>query len=473
MRVSRTLPWWAGLCAALCSADAAHATGTMAAGDPTPIEQRVAIAVGPSRTTLWTQVRLDASSGQIGIIVPARPGASIDWVTDAWMEALEASTAPRILPPTHLTAACPGEPEPVDPVHVAGTLAHVAPLSASHPVEVLADAWAVDAWATQHGLTLSGSMFTRLASMTGQRFIVTRFEAPDGEVLTPTLRVTGPDVANAMPFALSEAGDRTVQLTTWVISEGRAALEGGPELSLSSIAATYDAATGTTDYRELSASALQNAGASAWLTERASATAFTESLHAYRDHHIGSLADEYAARAAIYEGDVTASLCASSLTSALTSDLPVAASCARASLGVVEGMDTCVESPSTGTVDPSALRCGTVADDFAVALGELTGAATWLTRISMSIAPHAVGDDRHVTIASGSPVDPVLETTHLDTSGCGMDAGGAGGGDAAGGTGGTAGPRAPHRPRTRTGGGHELRKPRGRLRSGHRRDLCR
>ena len=71
----------------------------LASSSLTPVEQRIAVSVGPQRTTLWTSLRFEAAGGIVGVVVPAPPGASLDWSSDAWMEALEVATAPRIFPP--------------------------------------------------------------------------------------------------------------------------------------------------------------------------------------------------------------------------------------------------------------------------------------------------------------------------------------------------------------------------------------
>ncbi|HSN99820.1 MAG TPA: hypothetical protein VLS89_16100, partial [Candidatus Nanopelagicales bacterium] len=97
---------WTGFSAAavacgMLSGGWAHAFGTLSSGEAAPLEQRVALAVGPDRTTLWTSVRVSSSGpgGALGIVAPAAPGAALDWSSSAWFEALEVATAPRVLAP--------------------------------------------------------------------------------------------------------------------------------------------------------------------------------------------------------------------------------------------------------------------------------------------------------------------------------------------------------------------------------------
>src|SRR5262249_38504169 len=105
----------------------AHAAGAwIPSASFEPVEQRVAIAIGPQRTTLWTTLRFQASAGPVGIVVPAPPGASLDFSSDAWFEALDVATAPRIFPPIGASPYCPGTGGPGNIFEIAGTVAHTA-----------------------------------------------------------------------------------------------------------------------------------------------------------------------------------------------------------------------------------------------------------------------------------------------------------------------------------------------------------
>src|SRR5262249_41020132 len=99
--------------------------------------------------------------------------------------------------------------------------------------------------------------------------------------------------------------------------------------------------------------------------------------------------------------------------------------CPRADLGVVDGADTCTESPA-GQTDPAALRCGEGADDLAVALSGLVPSETWLTRRSMQIAKGQSGAAWPIKFAAGGEVSPLLKAGSVDFSACGPDAGAGG-----------------------------------------------
>src|SRR5262249_54152161 len=133
-------------------------------GSLTPTEQRVAVAAGPARTTLWTSLRFDAAGGPVGIVVPAPPGASLDLSSDAWCEALEVATAPRIFPPSGASPFCPGKSGSPTVFEIAGQISHMKSL-APEDVSVLDDAAAVSTWAAQGKLTIPPKLAAALAAL--------------------------------------------------------------------------------------------------------------------------------------------------------------------------------------------------------------------------------------------------------------------------------------------------------------------
>src|SRR5262245_9717842 len=102
--------------AALGEARDAGAVGWMVSSGTEAREERVALAVSPGRTTLFSQLRVESQGGTFAIVVPVADGAALDWSSRAFFEALETSTAPRVIGPQGVEAACPGSDEP--PAHV-------------------------------------------------------------------------------------------------------------------------------------------------------------------------------------------------------------------------------------------------------------------------------------------------------------------------------------------------------------------
>ncbi|MGK4008251.1 DUF2330 domain-containing protein [Sorangium sp. So ce1036] len=429
------------------SGDALAAGALLSGAGQAPVEQRVAVAAGPARTTLWTSLRIQGASGPVALVVPVPPRAALDVSSDAWFEALEAATAPHVLPPEGVGPYCPGEEgAPGLPIHVVGQLEHEATLEPSE-VTVLADADAVARWAASAGLALSAEAAAQLGALEGVRFAAARFEAPGGPSITRTLRLVMDGSEPALPLSLTRAGEGDVLVTAWLLGDGRGALAGAAPVTLSSASVTWNARAGESDYEAQRADALAQAGLRGALIEGASREALSRSI-ALGSDRVDSVVAAYFARASAY-GDAAEApgACAAVAASALASSLAVAASCPRAALGVIDGAPDCAESPGRDETDPELLRCGPVADDLAVALSGLTPSSTWLTRASLWIAAGHAGADWPLTFGPGASVGPVMRAGSLRLDECssetgagGVGGGVGGGGDGAGGLDGSSGP---------------------------------
>jgi hypothetical protein len=70
-----------------------------AQSDPSTLDLAIAVARTPYGMIRWSRVSV-AGPGRVLWLVPARPGAAIDWAPQAWLDALDEATAPRVIPPT-------------------------------------------------------------------------------------------------------------------------------------------------------------------------------------------------------------------------------------------------------------------------------------------------------------------------------------------------------------------------------------
>jgi hypothetical protein len=398
----------------------ARASGAwIPSGSLEPIEQRVAVSVGPDRTTLWTSLRFDASAGKVGIVVPAPPGASLDFSSDAWFEALEVATAPRIFPPDGESPYCPGQQGPAGIFDIAGQLAHTKSLPIDD-VAVLDDASAVALWAAEGGLNLSPEAASSMGALGGVRFVAVRFIAPAGPSVTRTLRVSMPGAPPLLPLALTHAGAKPLLVTSFTIGEGRATASGSVPVTLPPAELAWDAKAKKSNYAAARGAALAAEGSDGALTECAgTATLATNVSIANGTASIEGLVTAFFERSAAYgDGLADPTSCIPVAAVALTSSSPVAASCPRADLGVVDPASPCVESTPPGGVDPSKLRCGASADDLAVALSGLYPTQVWVTRQSLQIPAGKAGGDWPLVFNGGAPVSPVRNAKSLDFAGC-------------------------------------------------------
>ncbi|WP_437983647.1 DUF2330 domain-containing protein [Sorangium sp. So ce117] len=395
------------------------------------VEQRVAVAAGPERTTLWTSLRFQGASGPVALVVPVPPLAALDTSSDAWFEALEAATAPRVLPPQGVDPYCPGEAGAPNPFETIGRLAHEATLE---PVEVtvLEDADAVARWAASAGLALSSDVAAQLGGLQGMRFAAARFDAPGGAAVTRTLRIAMGGGEPILPLSLAAAGAGDVQVTAWLLGDGRGALSGAAPVTLPPASLSWDASAQRSDYAELRAGALGQAGLHGALVEGAGHEALSRRISLGSDS-VDSVIEAYFARASAY-GDIgdAPGTCAAVAAAALESSLKVAASCPRAAHGVVDGALDCAESPRRDEVDPDLLRCGPAADDLAVGLSGLAPSSVWLTRVSLRLAAGQPGADWPLTFGEGSAISPVVRAGSVRVDEC-TGEGGAGGSSGVGG----------------------------------------
>jgi hypothetical protein len=411
----------AALAVALTAATSTAGAAGAWIGGPSfaPVEQRVAVAVGPARTTVWTSLRFTSAGGPAAIVVPVPPGASLDRASDAWFEALEVATAPRIFPPDGAVSTCPGAAGV--PYQLDGQVEHLASVP---PVEVvvLADLAAVAAWAAAAGLDLPPDLAAGLSLVEGARFLAARFDAPSGAGVTPALRVVMPGAAAVLPLALTRAGDADLPVTAWVLGAGRADLSGGAEVLVGPLA--WQAAAGTSDYDAQRAGVLAGQP-DRYLVEAASHDALADSLSvAYGAATLDAAVGTYFDRAAAYgDADPDSAACIAAAVPILAASAPVAASCPRAALGVVDPAAPCQEAPAPGEADPAALRCGPGADDLAVALGGLAPAGVWITRLHLSLGAGAPGLSLPLELGAGAVTMPVLTAATVDAAGCLVDGG--------------------------------------------------
>jgi hypothetical protein len=399
------------------------------------VEQRIAVALAPDRTTVWTSFRFEGDAGPVGVVIPVPSGASLDTSSDAWFEALEIATAPRVFPPEGESATCPGKDEPASDFHMTGAEDHV-PSLVPEEIAVLEDAAAVSQWADLHGLDVGPDTALALSNVSGKRFLAARFQAPPAGSVTPTLRVVLPGADPTLPLALVRATGADLLVTTWVLSPGLGSFAGATEAEGLAKAIVWNAKTGESSYAEALRKALSEAGPKAVVLECAGHEPLASNVPiAGGTAAIDGVISTFFERAAAYgNGSPETKDCILKAAAALASVTPVGASCPRADLGVVDGSDTCVEQAG-GYTDPEALRCGAGTDDLAVALAGLVPSEVWLTRQSMRIAAGAAGDDWAIQVAAGKAMTPVLEATGVDVTECNGPDGGAGGSSTSGSSG--------------------------------------
>ena len=396
----------------------------------------MAVAAGPSRTTLWTSLRFNATGGKMGIILPAPPGAALDISSDAWFEALEVASAPRVFPPYGSSFYCPGKSGPANAFETDGQTGHLQTVTRpAPPLTVLGDAGAVSTWASQNGLSIPPPLQAALGSLSGVSFVVVAYDAPTGAGVTPTIRLSMPGAAATLPLALTAAGAADLPVTAWTIGPGEGDLIGAAQVAIPASSLAWNAAAQGSSYDSLRQGALAS-GPDTFLVDFAGHAALGQNLSiAEGTAFVDGLVTTFFERAAAYgDGSFDSQTCIATATPLVEGTSTVADVCPHAAYGVVPPGQSCTEAPVPPQIDPSRLRCGAGADDLALALSGLTPSAVWITRSSLVIGAGENGSTYPVGFTAGAAVGPVLDAVSVDTGSC-PDAGGSASSSAGDGTG--------------------------------------
>ena len=422
----RRLPLVVTLASALLLAPGgrAHAAGMwLSTNGFSPNELRVAIAAGPTRTTVWTSLAFDSWPTTVGLVLPVPSGTMVDVAPDAWFEALDTAMAPRIYADPNLT--CPdGSPPANSDNSCAGIAAWASPQPTIPAVsfDLLETPDAVTAWANDHDMAIPTSVAPALAALTASRFVAVRFIAPPpGGGVTQTIRVVMPGAVPKLALSLFDTSERAPYVTTYLIGPGEGALAGTtPVFVDASQLIPYGCYTN--NYFDAISSLLDAPGTA--LLQSAGHQLWTSPAGTDPGSHFDSVLDAYFQGAPEGANPPDVYTCLDEATAALASYATVEQACPVAQHGVVDGGPACVEgsvpsSPAPAAVlDPTSLRCG-AADDVAIALSGLVPANAWVTRESMYLSRSVANVDYAVTFASGQPeIAPIVIASALDPNAC-------------------------------------------------------
>jgi hypothetical protein len=425
----------------------AHAMGAVVTSPPgasSMVEARIAVAIAApdaappadagegalTRTTRWASLRVHGQATSLAWIVPVHAGARVDLASDAWLEALDEASAPRVVPPDTsppcgIAAGVEIEGDRTHPATVAPDAVVVAPDGASV-------AMALAAW----GFVLPRDLAAAVdaAAAAGEAFVAMRFatlpaSAPAADLRTRTVRITE-DAPFAVSWSLAglslAGGDgSSLALTAHAMGAGPVAW-GAPgaatPLQLDPASILWDA-DGTSTYAA-ARDALLQAQPARWLEETAGRGILFRATPVPGEPSVPALVGAYFGRAHTY-GDAAddPDTCAAHALAVATSASTVAPACAPGALAVVGLGAPCEEVVGAGQIAPDVLRCGGSADDLALALSGLAPGSAYLSR-GRSIIPAGVfGQDVPLHPTAGAEHGPVVTAAGYDPP-CGAAEGG-------------------------------------------------
>ncbi|HSO33674.1 MAG TPA: hypothetical protein VLT33_14170 [Labilithrix sp.] len=387
---------WTVAAALLVASHTAQATGAVlppgGSPEPSTVDVEVAVAVTPFGATRWSRLTVGGAS-RVLWLVPARPGAALDWASDAWLGALEDASTLRIAP---MTPAPPcGMPSAPERTPAWST---TAAKTFPRAVTVHASETEVRAHAATRGFAVSAATAAKLAEAYAKGYVLVSVELDPGNAIvsTPTLRVSD-DGAAMVPLALTGNARTNVRVTAMVLNEGGAYILGARPFEAG---ATSWGPSGS-NFAEVRARAIVGGGGAIWIRESASHDVIFDGVAVPRSEPVEPLVAHY-----FREANGQARLdCENTARTAGAGAGAVGRRCAAAALARVPGGTEC--TPSAGAIDPGAFVCGSGVDDLALALAGTSPTKATITRFTGLVAQGTFGSDLPIA-ASVSPQSPVI-----------------------------------------------------------------
>jgi hypothetical protein len=399
----------------LLSSASAHASG-FAGPKGARVDLRsleVARSRAGGRTTTWWRARYSAPGGVVAFLVPVRAPAAVDVAPEAWLDALDEATAPRVVPPT-ASPPCPVSASP-DVV-----LAPDAALRRrATGAQVVTTALDLDVALTNAGVEASPSTLAAARAELGRgRAIAVVVVAGGGDdASTPTVRVVSDGDEGALPLSLASSGPSSVLVTAYAIATSATRFGEGPALTIAPAAVSWP--RGEVTYTLARATLLAQVPG-AFLVESAGHGLLFDGTNVGGGVSAPPAAGRYFTLAESYGEAAGASACVNNAGLWSGRFVTAGVTCPKGALGRA-GSWAC--EPTTGDLDPRAITCG-AADDLAIALAGARPGEMGLSRAVATLPPQPTTE---VALAptSGSK-SPVVEAGRYELV-CGPSGGSSGG----------------------------------------------
>jgi len=373
------------------------------------VQARYAMTTSPWQTTRWASLRVERFPGAMAWLLPVRRGARVDEVTDAWFEALELASAPRIVPPVCDASASKLRTRVEGPTTLT-------PSVRALDVALLDDPAALRAFAASWGFELPAAVDNRFRTLSerGFRLIALVYGGAADREFTRTVRITD-DAFPAVPLFMTLGIDEPIDITAFLMGADRYRVGKGSEIELDPDRILF-LRDGSTNYATMLGERLADARGESWVLETAGHRLLFEGMWGPSGTDPSPpLVTTYLARAAAYGDTDGYPSCVTAIQRLAAMTGRVGRACAAGSLATVQGSGgECSESTAPDEIAAGVLRCGPAAADLALALSGLELSTTWLTRVRGIVPAHEFGDDLAATTDPGPPKSPFLLATHSE-----------------------------------------------------------
>jgi hypothetical protein len=265
-----------------------HPSPTREVASTVVTDHRMAFSMSPKQTVLWDQIRYSGNPTEFAWVLPVRQGARIELSHDAWIAALDASTAPVINGPT---VNCPATGGGGGCGFGGSSAGNATPSAAyaggEHSVQVVSqqvigpyDAVTVRStqgealgdWLRANGFDVSGAIQPTIDNYTneGFDFIALKLRPGYGVQAMQPVRVVTDGADPSLPLRMVAAGvGARVGIVLFVLSEGRYHPKNFPDATIDWSLLAWDPNKQQSNYTTLAKQAFTAATGRGWLTESA------------------------------------------------------------------------------------------------------------------------------------------------------------------------------------------------------------